>query len=124
MSVSADVHGHTARHQVHGSGHELHAGVPAARVRRRPIERDEDVRRPGGRPVRYEGTRMPVSAAPHAGGRDEIGWGAVLLGSCGVALVMAAFIGLAQWRGGGVEASDAVIGQSGHSHVVPVSTAE
>ncbi|MFD1814085.1 hypothetical protein [Rhodococcus gannanensis] len=113
MSVAADIFGATrdggeartgtADDIARGGGAAARAG--AADTRRRGLRRSgaDSGRRPGGRPMAYERPRVATSTSPHRPtDSQEVGWGAVVITALSTALVLAGFLGLAQWRAGDV----------------------
>lgn len=94
MSVAIDIDGF--------GGGEWEAGRRSGeRVLGRPgTRRQVDTRRPGGRPVSYDGSRVRVSRAAHVPPAQDVGWAAVVVGMLATALVVAGLFGLAQWRSG------------------------
>lgn len=104
MSVAADIYGDGPGRFTASTDPWPGDGVwpvGQARADRRVDPRVEhDLRRPSGRPLSYERHRVAVSRAPHGRGEQEVGWGAVLVGTLATALVLAGFLGLAQWRVG------------------------
>lgn len=96
MSVATDIFGGPG-----STGGGPSRGSASGRVvdTRRRIERRQDADvRPGGRPLSYERPRAATSRTPHRSDTQEVGWGAVVITALVTALVMAGFLGLAQWR--------------------------
>ncbi|MGW4481751.1 hypothetical protein [Rhodococcus triatomae] len=112
MSVAADIFratrdggeacGGAAVGAVPGGGEPVGAG--AADTRRRGTRRHDSGLRPGGRPMAYGRPRVAASRSPHRPtDSQEVGWGAVVITALSTALVLAGFLGIAQWRADDVQ---------------------